>query len=103
MKISETSEKYHVTSDTLRYYERIGLIGRSVGAALAVVLNSPATPTGATAKAPAPTTEIHFCIVRPPAAGSRIRAPSPPDAPPEARSDSSMNDVQGASRFNATR
>ena len=26
MKISETSEKYHVTSDTLRYYERIGLI-----------------------------------------------------------------------------
>ncbi len=26
MKISEVSEKYGITSDTLRYYERIGLI-----------------------------------------------------------------------------
>lgn len=26
MKISEVSEKYHVTPDTLRYYERAGLI-----------------------------------------------------------------------------
>ncbi|BCY17009.1 MerR family transcriptional regulator [Leptolinea sp. HRD-7] len=26
MKIAEVSEKYHVTPDTLRYYERIGLL-----------------------------------------------------------------------------
>ena len=26
MKISEVSEQYHISSDTLRYYERIGLL-----------------------------------------------------------------------------